>query len=183
MVILVHEATSLQLPKAQYNAYGETKTLLTSSLLGLPTGQTHYLQFLPISFLPSKCPSSTVQKSLARFLSTTLVVGGGTAGLAVAGRLSEDPDIFVGVIEAGAARLDDPSILAPAGFLALVGNKDYDWLMQTVPQVNPLTAKHIFPLQTLQKGLLIEGNSLAPMVLHMHFLVVRCSAAPAPSIT
>lgn len=36
-----------------------------------------------------------------------LVVGGGTAGLAVAGRLSEDPTIIVGIIEAGAARLDD----------------------------------------------------------------------------
>ena len=71
-----------------------------------------------------------------------LVVGGGTAGLAVAGRLSEDPDILVGVIEAGAARLDDPSILTPAAFSALVGNKDYDWLMHTVPQVNPLTAQH-----------------------------------------
>lgn len=78
-----------------------------------------------------------------------LVVGGGTAGLAVAGRLSEDPDILVGVIEAGAARLDDPSILTPAAFSTLVGNKDYDWLMHTVPQVNSLTAKRISPLQTL----------------------------------
>ena len=71
-----------------------------------------------------------------------LVVGGGTAGLAVAGRLSEDPAILVGVIEAGAARLDDPSILTPAAFTALVGNKDYDWFMHTVPQVNPLRAGH-----------------------------------------
>ena len=65
-----------------------------------------------------------------------LVVGGGTAGLAVAGRLSENPNIIVGVIEAGAARLDDPSILTPAAFQTMVGNKDYDWLMHTVPQVN-----------------------------------------------
>ena len=65
-----------------------------------------------------------------------LVVGGGTAGLAVAGRLSEDPNIIVGIIEAGAARLNDPSILTPAAFPTLVGNKDYDWLMHTVPQVN-----------------------------------------------
>ena len=82
-----------------------------------------------------------------------IVVGGGTAGLAVAGRLSEDPDILVGVIEAGAARLDDPSILTPAAFSALVGNKDYDWLMHTVPQVNPLTAKHhIFFADFFRKG-------------------------------
>ena len=65
-----------------------------------------------------------------------LVVGGGTAGLAVAGRLSEDPNSIVGVIEAGAARLNDASILTPAAFPTFVGNKDYDWLMHTVPQVN-----------------------------------------------
>ena len=112
-----------------------------------------------------------------------LIVGGGTAGLAVAGRLSEDPDILVGVIEAGAARLGDPSILTPAAFSALVGTKDYDWLMHTVPQVSPLTAKHILPFQTFTGRATDLRNSLALMVLHMHFLVVRCLAAPAPSIT
>ena len=64
-----------------------------------------------------------------------LIIGGGTAGLAVAARLSENPDITVGVLEAGAARLNDPSILTPAAYPTLVGREDYDWLLKTVQQV------------------------------------------------
>ncbi len=35
-----------------------------------------------------------------------VIVGGGTAGLCVAARLSENPDVKVGVVEAGADRMD-----------------------------------------------------------------------------
>jgi choline dehydrogenase-like flavoprotein len=37
-----------------------------------------------------------------------LIVGGGTAGLAVAARLSENPDWQIGVLEAGAANVGIP---------------------------------------------------------------------------
>ena len=67
-----------------------------------------------------------------------IIVGGGTAGLAVAARLSENPTVTVGVIEAGAARLSDPSVLTPGASSKIVGNKDYDWLLKTVPQVHLL---------------------------------------------
>ena len=67
-----------------------------------------------------------------------IIIGGGTAGLALAGRLSERPHLTVGVVEAGAAKLNDPSILTPAAFSTIVGNKDYDWLLKTVPQVRLL---------------------------------------------
>ena len=67
-----------------------------------------------------------------------LIIGGGTAGLTVAARLSENPNITVGVLEAGAARLKDPSILTPAAFPTLVGNEGYDWLFRTVQQVRQL---------------------------------------------
>ena len=42
-----------------------------------------------------------------------VIVGGGTAGLTLAARLTEDPNITVGVIEAGQNRLADPNILVP----------------------------------------------------------------------
>lgn len=64
-----------------------------------------------------------------------LIIGGGTAGLAVAARLSEDPQINVGVLEAGSARLNDPNITVPLLFPALAGNPDYDWDYKTIKQV------------------------------------------------
>lgn len=82
-------------------------------------------------------------KTLEEFLNASfdyLVIGGGTAGLVVAARLSEDPNINVGVLEAGPARLNDPAILTPALFRTLLGNKDYDWFFSTVPQVCPLSS-------------------------------------------
>ena len=63
-----------------------------------------------------------------------LVVGGGTAGLCVAARLSENPEVKVGVIEAGADRMDDPQISTPSLYPTLIGREKYDWCYQSVPQ-------------------------------------------------
>jgi choline dehydrogenase-like flavoprotein len=65
-----------------------------------------------------------------------IIIGGGTAGLTVAARLSEDPSIRVGVIEAGSARLDDANILTPGLSASVLGNSDYDWAFATTPQVS-----------------------------------------------
>jgi len=62
-----------------------------------------------------------------------LIVGGGTAGLAVAARLSEDPDLLIGVLEAGSEGLDDDIISNPGRTLQALGSK-YDWQFETVPQ-------------------------------------------------
>lgn len=43
-----------------------------------------------------------------------IVVGGGTAGLVVAARLTENANIKVGVLEAGPANIGDPMIMMPA---------------------------------------------------------------------
>ncbi|KAK7744110.1 hypothetical protein SLS53_003631 [Cytospora paraplurivora] len=62
-----------------------------------------------------------------------IIVGGGTAGLVVANRLSEDPDVQVLVLEAGKDLADDPRVNVPAFFTTLLGT-DAAWQYQTVPQ-------------------------------------------------
>jgi choline dehydrogenase-like flavoprotein len=64
-----------------------------------------------------------------------LIAGGGTAGLAVAARLVENPLVNVGVIEAGASHIDDPKILTPLDIVQLLGQPEYDWLYNSTPQV------------------------------------------------
>ncbi|KEP47070.1 glucose dehydrogenase [Rhizoctonia solani 123E] len=65
-----------------------------------------------------------------------VVVGGGTAGLAVAARLSDDPKVTVGVIEAGPYYESDPLIDTPALAGQLQGNAKYDWMFESVPQTH-----------------------------------------------
>jgi len=75
--------------------------------------------------------------SLDEFLSTTydyVIVGGGTAGLCIAARLTENPDVKVGVIEAGANRMEDPQVFTPSLYPTLIGREKYDWCFQSVPQ-------------------------------------------------
>jgi len=63
-----------------------------------------------------------------------IVVGGGTAGLCVAARLTENPNVKVGVLEAGANRMDDPQVYTPSLYPTLIGREKYDWCFQSEPQ-------------------------------------------------
>ncbi|EPQ53452.1 alcohol oxidase [Gloeophyllum trabeum ATCC 11539] len=63
-----------------------------------------------------------------------IVIGGGTSGLCVAARLSEDPTVSVLVLEAGNANLDDPLLLRPASYGSHFENPAYDWAFKTTPQ-------------------------------------------------
>lgn len=64
---------------------------------------------------------------------THIIVGGGTAGLVVAARLSENPSMKVAVLEAGSPAFDDPSINVPGRFGETLGS-DYDWKFETTRQ-------------------------------------------------
>ncbi|GKT51958.1 dehydrogenase citC [Colletotrichum spaethianum] len=63
-----------------------------------------------------------------------IIIGGGTAGLVVASRLSEDDDVRVLVVEAGADKSADPLVLTPGLVAGVYGKEEYDWNFTSVPQ-------------------------------------------------
>ena len=69
-----------------------------------------------------------------------VVVGGGTAGLTVASRLSEDEHVQVLVIEAGGDHANDPLVTTPGLLTAQYGNDEYDWNFLSTPQVRMPTS-------------------------------------------
>ena len=62
-----------------------------------------------------------------------IIIGGGTSGLVVANRISEDPNVRVLVLEAGKDLTTDPRVNIPALFTTLLGS-DAAWQCQTLPQ-------------------------------------------------
>lgn len=62
-----------------------------------------------------------------------IIIGGGTSGLVVANRLSENPNAQVLVLEAGKDLTADPRVNVPAFWTALLGS-EADWQYQSVPQ-------------------------------------------------
>ena len=64
-----------------------------------------------------------------------VIVGGGSAGCALANRLSADPATTVLVLEAGRSDLRiDPFINMPAALPIPIGNRLYDWKYRTEPE-------------------------------------------------
>lgn len=84
---------------------------------------------------------------------THVVVGGGTAGLVVAARLSEKPNVTVGIIEAGPAAFDEPTINVPGRFGESLGSK-YDWQFETTKQAG-LNGKSL----AFNRGRVLGGSS------------------------
>jgi len=66
-----------------------------------------------------------------------VIVGGGTAGSVLAGRLSEDPDVTVCVIEGGPSDVDNPRVLELRNWINLLGSElDYDYPTVEQPRGN-----------------------------------------------
>lgn len=83
-----------------------------------------------------------------------VIIGGGTAGLVIAARLTENPDVTVGVLEAGKNKLDDPMVDIPALFKQMLGNPEYDWMLTTAPQAGTKGLVHQMP-----RGKVLGGSS------------------------
>jgi pyridoxine 4-oxidase len=89
-----------------------------------------------------------------------LVIGAGSAGSVVAARLSEDPALSVGLIEAGAMP-SDPDIAVPAKWPFLQG-RAYDWAYRTVPQPGTAGRVHDWP-----RGRIVGGSSCLHAMAHV----------------
>lgn len=63
-----------------------------------------------------------------------VIVGGGTSGLVIANRLTENPDVKVTVLEAGQDQLKDPRVNIPAFWTSLLAT-DLNWGFASTPQV------------------------------------------------
>lgn len=92
------------------------------------------LPHLPSQFKPTMALTTPDDFVATQF--DYLIIGGGAAGLVLAGRLSEDRDVTVGVLEAGLNHSKNPLVTIPGLSRALTGNLDLDWDFTTAPQVN-----------------------------------------------
>ena len=87
-----------------------------------------------------------------------VIIGGGTAGLTVANRLSDDSGTNILVLEAGGNHLADPRVIIPALCMQAPGS-ELDWQLMTVPQVSFYTLlNHVGHILTLAIGAVEESQ-------------------------
>lgn len=82
-----------------------------------------------------------------------IIVGGGSAGCVLAGRLSEDPQVRVCLLEAG-GNGDGLIVNVPAGAVAMLSKTINNWLFETTPQPGLNNRKGLQP-----RGKCLGGSS------------------------
>ncbi|KAF2793421.1 GMC oxidoreductase [Melanomma pulvis-pyrius CBS 109.77] len=91
-----------------------------------------------------------------------LVIGGGTAGLVIAARLTENPNVTVGVIEAGSNRMSDKQISTPSLYPSLIGCPEYDWCFSSIEQPNAGGKTYSMP-----RGKVLGGSSAINYLMYV----------------
>ena len=94
-----------------------------------------------------------------------VVIGAGSAGCAVAGRLCEDKRFQVLLLEAGGPD-DNPDIHIPALFSNLF-HTELDWDYETIPQSGLNGRKEYVPRKSLQKSQ-VQGDSSRRNIIPQH---------------
>jgi pyridoxine 4-oxidase len=89
-----------------------------------------------------------------------LIIGAGTAGAVLAARLSADPAVKVGLVEAGGAPRN-PLIREPGKWPLLQGS-EVDWAYRTVPQIHTANRVHEWP-----RGKVIGGSTAINAMAHV----------------
>jgi pyridoxine 4-oxidase len=89
-----------------------------------------------------------------------LIVGAGSAGCVLAARLSENPALQVGLLEAGFPATD-PDIAIPQAWPQLAG-RSYDWGYRTTAQAHTAGRRHDWP-----RGRLVGGSSCLHAMAHV----------------
>ena len=89
-----------------------------------------------------------------------VVVGGGSGGCAVAGRLSEDPGTSVALLDAG-GRNDNWVVTTPGALVLMVAGNVNNWAFNTVPQAG-LTGASAQPRQRARRLIGDQRDGLYP---------------------